>query len=88
MTDAESTLCYDGSYALLKIFWVLCVVCLAFVLLMLTANKGSKLLTDYQNIEIVKQLNLKKKRYANEILIEWTLLIITLKNFNLHNFLL
>ncbi len=44
LIEAEEGLCYEGSHALLMIFWIFGCVCIGFWVLFVSANMGYKVL--------------------------------------------
>ncbi len=63
----EIDLCYDGSINLLKIFFILNLICILLAVLFFQAFQGFKLLRIHEVLEKVRKKQYKKERINNTI---------------------
>lgn len=67
LSETEGGLCLEGSEKLLNIFWIFIVIIVGFIMLMVTAFWGEKILDRYVNLNIIKTHTFRKKRYDNDV---------------------
>ncbi len=64
--EAQENLCLNASKGLLYMFWIFCLLVVAFFCLIISANQGAKILENKNYLDILKKHTYNKEKYNNE----------------------